>query len=137
MLLTVAVLVLAPTAAIAQQPSACRTASPDDLAAGALEFYRQVVSGSEELDSIGRARIPLPRLPATAVVFVTDIAVCRRAMIAYNAELEESHLDLPVTVLRVGTQYLVLRPASNPNYLPMQILFTADFSTVVARINGG
>ena len=79
-----------------------------------LETYRFADTTTDVGMTIWRQGIGLPVVPVSQITIVTDAAVCRRGLLAYNAIVTRGslHAATTVNVLRYGsTRYIVSDPS--------------------------
>ncbi len=95
--------------------------------------YGSMVSRTDEQSVAQRAALKLPTLLPNEVVLVTDRSVCSTASAAFDKELGVSASSEAPIVLKLGTQWAVVKHLGFRHVRP-NVIFDSTFTTAVARI---
>jgi hypothetical protein len=92
----------------AQGTGVC-TDSTNHRAWGYMHMYAGIVSSTVPAVIANRTAEGLPTLSYAQVKLVTDTVACRRASIAYDAQLETKRPNAQVIVIDLGTKRVVIK----------------------------
>jgi hypothetical protein len=95
--------------------------------------YGSMVSRTDEQSVAQRIALKIPTLLSNQVVIVTDRSVCSTASAAFDNELGISASSEAPVVLRLGTQWAVVKHLGFRHFRP-NVIFDSTFRTAVARI---
>lgn len=116
----------------AQGTGVC-TDSTNHRAWGYMHMYAGIVSSTVPAVVANRTAEGLPTLSYAQVKLVTDTAACRRASIAYDAQLEKKRPDAQVIVVDLGTKRMVIKDTGmHGRWLNM--LFDQNYTSLLRMI---
>jgi hypothetical protein len=95
--------------------------------------YGSMVSRTDEQSVAQRVALKIPMLFPDQVVIVTDHSVCSTASAAFDKELGVSAASEAPIVLKLGTQWAVVKHLAFRHIRP-NVIFDSTFTTAVARI---
>lgn len=119
-------------AAEAMVTKACVPSTRED-AKDYRDGYGSMVSRTDSMSVAQRKAFHLQTLEKSAVTIVTDSATCVIASAAYDKTLGVSAANEAPIVLKLGTQWAVIKKLDYPGVSP-NLVFNHDFSIVEARI---
>lgn len=100
-----------------------------------LAKYKSIAATTDPILANVRQARGLPAISAAAVVMVTDTAICRQAIGAYNNALApDSATTTQLHVIRFGsTRYVVFDELRKAGEWIMSIVFDPSFSQIISR----
>lgn len=116
----------------AQATGVC-TDSTDHRAWGYMHMYAGIVSSTVPAVVSDRTSKGLPTLSYAQVKLVTDTAACRKASIAYDAQLETKRPDARVIVVDLGAKRVVIKDTGMSGRW-LNMLFDQNFATLLQMI---
>lgn len=90
--------------------------------------YGGMVSRTDQASATNRAVLGLPNIPNAQVTIVSDTTTCRIASVAYDSVFSVPTPNEPPLVLRLGTQYVVIKGIDIPQHGRANVLFNQDFT---------
>lgn len=126
-----AALALASIAASRTSESAARGApcrGPDEFALASVDDLKDLVTTTDSLMVDFRTTVGLPALPADRVTLVSDSAVCRRVLGAYNARARVPASAEGLYVLRAGDLYVAADPTARAGEWVVWFIFDRSFT---------
>ena len=109
------------------------TDSTNHRAWGYMHMYAGIVSSTVPAVVANRTAEGLPTLSYAQVKLVTDTAACRRASIAYDAQLEKKRPDAQVIVIDLGTKRVVIKDTGMRGRW-LNMLFDQNYTTLLRMI---
>jgi hypothetical protein len=126
-------LVALPSALCAQTNPGCASPATNSHAAAYRDGYGAMVSRTDPASVADRVRLGLPTLANNQVVIVSDTTACRIASAAYDSAFSAPAPTEAPLVLKLNTQYVVVKGFGNPHGRP-NVLFNQDFTVVQTTI---
>jgi hypothetical protein len=120
-------LVALPRALPAQANVGCASSPTNPHAAAYRDGYGAMVSRTDPASVADRARLGLPTLANNQVVIVSDTTICRIASAAYDSVFSAPAPSEAPLVLKLNTQYVVVKGFGNPHGR-QNVLFNQAFT---------
>ena len=100
-----------------------------------VRWIRHVVTGTDDASAQQRTQMALPQVPASQINYVTDKAICNKALDPYNANslMKDVTTGAAVApsgllyVVKVGTVYVVTDPVKTAGEFGLYVTLDSSY----------